>query len=57
MKNNTLNYSAYVLYTNRDGKKVPILCNSKREANRRRRQLKRNKRKFLGVRSVTLVEA
>ncbi len=49
-------YNVYELYFRRDGQKRSVLCNTIREVGRRRRALKKSRRKFLGYRSVKLVE-
>lgn len=48
--------SAYEVYYRRDGEKRSVLANSKKQANRIRDNIINNKRKFLGVRPVRLVE-
>lgn len=49
-------YDAYVVYFRRNGVKREVLANSRVEANRIRRHLKKNRRKFLGMRPVVLAE-
>lgn len=48
--------NAYELYYRRNGEKRSVLLNSKREVNRFKRLLKRNRRKYLGSRQLELVE-
>jgi hypothetical protein len=56
-KNSNQQINAYVVYFLRDGKKRQRLVNSRSEAvNMRRGLLRREHRKFLGFRPVTLQE-
>ena len=47
---------AYVIYYRRNGKKIGRIKNSLREVHSFKNQLKRNKMKYLGNRSIKLVE-
>ncbi len=49
-------YDAYVLYYRRNGEKLAVLCNGKAEVARKRQELKKQRRKFLGYRPVKLYE-
>ncbi len=46
--------SGYMLYFRRAGEKVSVFCNTERELNEKRTQLKVNRRKYLGHRKVTM---
>jgi hypothetical protein len=54
MANRVIN--AHEVYYRKNGKKLSKLLNSVREVNAFKRNLARNKRKFLGNRPVQLVE-
>jgi hypothetical protein len=56
MKKSNRVIDAYELYYRRNGEKRSVLCNTYQEVLNRRLQLKKNKRKFLGYRKVTLGE-
>lgn len=55
MKNNRV-INVYEVYFRRDNKKQAVLVNSRREANQKRADLKKQHRKFLGMREVSLIE-
>jgi hypothetical protein len=54
---NRRTYNVFELFFRKNGEKRSILCNSRNEVSRRRSVLRRNKRKFLGVRELSLIEA
>lgn len=49
-------YNVYELFFRKNGEKLSMICNSKRELQKRKGDLLRNKRKYLGSRPVKLVE-
>lgn len=46
--------TGFMLYFRRAGEKVSVFCNTERELNERKAQLKINRRKYLGHRPVTI---
>lgn len=54
--NRNATITGYVVYFRRDGEKRALLRSTTREVGQLRRSLRRNKRKFLGYRPVTLSE-
>ena len=55
MKNNRV-YNVFEVFYRRDGKKRSVFCMNRDGANKMRSNLVANRRKFLGMREVTLVE-
>lgn len=49
-------YNLFEVFYRKNGIKRSAVLNNVREVNQIRRSLKRNKRKFLGVRELTLAE-
>ena len=56
VKTNPRQIKAWEVYFRRDGEKRSVLVNSRQEARQERDRIVASRRKFLGLREVTLVE-